>query len=109
MPVNLGAAAILGGGSLLSGLLGSNAAQTAARQQAQTTQAGINAQLGVDQIIQQQLSPWLGAGQNALYNLQQQLGTAPGTAPGMAPAPGLFREAPRPREDTRACRAQWPS
>jgi hypothetical protein len=65
---------IAGGGSLLGGLFGSNAASSAAKTQAQANQNAINAQLGVDQTIQGQLSPFLNAGTNALRQLQGGLG-----------------------------------
>src|SRR5258708_1054156 len=69
MPFIVGGA-IAGAGSLLGGLFGANAASSAANAQVKAQQNAINAQVGIAGIEQGQLAPFLGAGTNAISELQ---------------------------------------
>ena len=60
---------IAGGGSLLGGIFGANASSSAAKTQAQASDRAIQAQIGVDEVIQGQLAPYLQTGTNALGQL----------------------------------------
>jgi hypothetical protein len=65
---------IAGGGSLLGGILNSNAASDAAAAQAKQAQNALNVQSAEFGITQQQLFPWLTGGTSAQYALMQALG-----------------------------------
>ena len=79
----MGVGAIIGGISAISGLaqgvLGSNAASNAAEKQSQSAQAGIDAQLKMFGIEQQNLQPYMQFG-------QQQMGQLSARMPGLTAA-----------------------
>ncbi len=64
------AAAILGGGSLLSGIMGKSAAKDAAASEAAAAQAGIDEQRRQFDITQGNLNPFVNAGQGAISGVQ---------------------------------------
>lgn len=76
-----GIAAAVGAGSVASGIIGSNAAGKAAGQQV----TGFNNASGTEQGFFDQakgnIQPYVGAGQNALAQLQSLLGLGPGGSP----------------------------
>jgi len=84
----LGAGALSVGGSIASGLIGSNAATTAAGEQAQAANNATNTQLGIFNQTQQNLLPYNQVGQSALSQLAQLFGlsTTGGTGTGVTPA-----------------------
>lgn len=101
--IGLGTASLIGGlasagGSIFSGILGSNAAEQAAQEQAQTAQEGINLEQQEFTTQQANQAPYLQAGDQSLASLLQGLNTgqfgpaATGKAPA-APAPftGTFQ------------------
>lgn len=69
-------AAAIGGASLVSGLLGANAAEDAAHTQADSAAASNAVQLSMFNRTQENLQPWLQAGSGAVKDLVA--GTAPG-------------------------------
>lgn len=83
--------------------MGGSAAKTAASQQAKTQQQALQEELAIQQVIQQQLAPWLTTGRGALDSLSalihaggdpttSVLGTSPLTTFGTAPnifTPGI--------------------
>ena len=98
-----GAALIGAGGSILGGILGSNAAQKAAGQQAQATNWATQAQEAEYANTQTNLNPFIGAGQAAIPQLQALYGQlsqpaaqfqAPGGAPAAYQAPAALNIAP---------------
>jgi hypothetical protein len=74
----LGAGAIGGIGSIASGLIGSNAAQSAAQSQLQAAQLASQTQLGIFNQTQANLAPYNQAGQSALSQLASLFGLGPG-------------------------------
>lgn len=101
--VGLGTASLIGGlasagGSIFSGILGSNAAEQAAQEQAQTAQEGINLEQQEFTTQQANQAPYLQAGDQSLASLLQGLNSgqfgpaSTGKAPA-APAPftGTFQ------------------
>lgn len=72
------AAAIAAVGSVASGVLGANAAGKAAGQEQKAADQASATELSMFDQSQQQLSPWINAGGNALNNLQKLLGIGPG-------------------------------
>lgn len=74
----LGAGALSTGGSIFSGILGSNAAQTAAQDQLQAAQLASQTQLGIFNQTQANLAPYNTAGQSALSQLAGLFGLGPG-------------------------------
>jgi hypothetical protein len=83
MPFSIGAA-ILGGTSLIGGLLGANAASGAASSQAGAAQNATNAQLGMFNQVMGNLSPYMQQGVGALNSLDYQLGIGSGNSYGPA-------------------------
>lgn len=74
-------AGVAGLGSIGSGLLGANAAEGAAKTQAQAAEYAANLQKEMFDITRQGLSPWMTGGQEALQQLLALTGAAPGTNP----------------------------
>ncbi len=87
MGISAGAGAIIGGGisaggGILSGILGGNAAQKAASQQAATEQQALSFQQGVYGTEQANLNPFIQTGTNALGSVAQLYGLATPGGPG---------------------------
>jgi hypothetical protein len=68
-----------GAASLLGSVIGGNAAESAAQTQANAAQAASQTELQMFNQTQANLSPWLGAGKNALGALDYGLGIGPNT------------------------------
>ena len=82
----LGGGALAAGGSIVSGLIGANAANTAASDQLKAAQLAQQTQLGIFNQTQSNLAPYNQAGQSALSQLAALFGLsgtpgAPGTGP----------------------------
>lgn len=97
--VGVGGAALVG--DIASSMISSNAAQSAANTQAQSANTATQAQLQMFGQTQQNLAPYMGAGTNALTQLESQLGLIqPATAPsatsstGSTGAPGTAQAQP---------------
>lgn len=99
----IAAAGILGGssviGSVASGLIGSSASEKAAKQVAAAQQQGLQFQENVFGQEQNNLSPYIGTGQNALYSLASLYGLpgangAPPSGNGAANAFQNFTQTP---------------
>lgn len=71
-------AALLGGGSIISGLMGSNAASSAAQAQLQAAQLAANTQLGIFNQTQANLAPYNKVGQSAVSQLAALFGIGAG-------------------------------
>jgi hypothetical protein len=85
----LGAGALGVGGSIASGLIGSNAAQSAAQTQANAANLATNTQLGIFNQTQQNLAPYNQMGQSALSQLANLFGLGSGgSGPTSATAAG---------------------
>ena len=82
-------AALLGGGSIISGLMGSSAASDAAQAQLQAAQLAASTQLGIYNQTQANLQPYNTAGQSALSQLAAIFGLGPGGS-GPNPATANF-------------------
>jgi hypothetical protein len=78
--ISIPAAAIVGG--IASSAIGAGAATSAADTQAQSAQNATNAQLSMFNQGQQNVAPWLQAGQGSLAQLQRALGLNTGPAMG---------------------------
>ena len=78
------AAGISAAGSLASGLIGAGATNKAAGQQALSQEEALALQGQVFGQTQQNIQPYVGAGQNALQQLQNLLGLGPGGNPAAA-------------------------
>lgn len=76
MPI--GAAAIIGGGSIVGSLIGGNAASGAAKQSAEASKYAALLQKYMFDQTSGNLSPFIGAGQNALGQLQGLMNDQPG-------------------------------
>ncbi len=74
----LGGGALAAGGGIVSGLIGSNAAQSASQAQLQAAQLASQTQLGIFNQTQQNLAPYNQAGQSALSQLAALFGLGPG-------------------------------
>lgn len=75
--------AIIGAvGAVASGVIGSSASKGAADSQANAAQQASAAELGMFNQTQQNLAPWLGAGQNGLIGLERLLNIGPGSQGG---------------------------
>jgi hypothetical protein len=74
----LGGGALAAGGSIASGLIGANAANTAASDQLQAAQLAQQTQLGIFNQTQSNLAPYNTAGQSALSQLAKLFGLGPG-------------------------------
>lgn len=83
----VGGGIIAGGASIASGLIGANAATTAANDQLQAANNATNAQLSIYNQTQQNLAPYNQIGQSALTQLASLFGLGPGgTGPNAATA-----------------------
>lgn len=95
MPIGIGAAAILGGGSLLSGLISGNAATSAADTQAAAARQASQTQLQEFNQLQANLLPFLNTGiqaNNQLYSMFGGGSTSPFSSPlGVSPENALGR------------------
>lgn len=87
----LGAAAIGGVGSVASGVLGANAATTAAGEQAAAAEQASNNTLAMFNTTQANLKPYMTAGTGALSELQALTGTNAGGNPLTAPLTAPFQ------------------
>lgn len=85
LAVVFGAGAISAGGSIASGIIGSNAATTAANDQLQAANNATNTQLGIFNQTQQNLQPYNQVGQSALTQLASLFGLGTGGAAGTGP------------------------
>jgi hypothetical protein len=81
----IGAGAIAGGTSIASGIIGSNAAQSAAQAQEQAANNATNTQLGIFNQTQANLAPYNQAGQSALSQLASLFGLSTGGGAGTGP------------------------
>jgi hypothetical protein len=84
--VPFGWAAAIGGGlsavgSVASGLIGSSASKAAASQQAEAQQAALDLQTREFNTTQQNITPWVNSGTNALQQYNSLLGLNPGGNP----------------------------
>jgi hypothetical protein len=79
--------ALVGGGALLGGFLGSDASRSAANTQADAARNATNAQLQMFSQTQSNLQPYMQTGAASLSDLQSLMGITPGT-PGTPAVPG---------------------
>jgi len=86
----VGAGALGVAGSVASGVIGANAAQSAASTQAAAADTASNNTLAMFNKTQANLAPFVGAGTNALTQMQNLTGTNPGGNPLTAPLTAKF-------------------
>ena len=94
VPFGLIASAVIGAGaSIFGGIEGSSAAQTAAQEQADSAQKGLDFQKQVWEQEQQNQAPYLQAGQTSIANLMSAIQSGKfgaGSLPAVPNAPGTF-------------------
>ena len=94
------AAAIIGGGAVLGGLLSGNAAKSAAQTQANAANNAINTQQQMYGQNAGYLSPWITQGQGASNQLNYLMGIGPQTGTGLNTSQGAYGSLATPFSQT---------